>query len=322
MVIASRARCLAALAILLAAIAFPAQAEFPDKPVRIIVPFVAGGGADAIARVLADAMSKGLKQPVLVENRAGADSTIGSLSVAKSPPDGYTLLFGTNTGMSGAPFLHKNIGYDPVKDFTPISRIGYFAFFIVVNPELPVRTFGELVEYARANPGKVNYGTGNAMGVVANALIASAEKLEMTHVPYKGEAAVMPDLLGNRVQTLFATGFIVPHVREGKVRAIAAVLDSRSAALPDVPTIAEAGFPQLQIRGWAGFFAPAGVPPDIAARLSKEANDAINSPAVQEKLAQQGFVGRGSTPAELAAFTKAQLELWGAAVKQAGMQPD
>ena len=315
-------RTLVLLGLFLMAVVAPAGAEFPDKPIRIVVPFAAGGGADAVARLIAEPMSKRLRQPVLVENKPGGDSTIGSASVAKSPPDGYTLLFGTNTGMSGAPVLHRNIGYDPVKDFAPVSRVGYFAFFIVVNPQVPAQNLRQLIDYARANPGKIAYASGNAMGIVGNAVIASAEKLDMIHVPYKGEAAAMPDLLANRVQTLFATGFIVPHVREGRVRAVAAVLDARSAALPDVPTLAEAGFPQLQIRGWAGLFAPAGAPAEIIARLSSAANEALLLPAVQEQLAQQGFIGKGSTPEELAAYTKAQLDLWAAAVKTAGLQPD
>jgi tripartite-type tricarboxylate transporter receptor subunit TctC len=310
------------LAIVLASIAPPARAEFPDKPIRLVVPFAAGGGADATARAIAEALSKSLRQPVLVENKPGGDSTIGSLYVAKSPPDGYTLLFGTNTGMSGAPVLHRNIGYDPVKDLTPISMCGLFAFFLVVNPEVPAKTLKELIDLARANPGKLNYATGNAMGIVGTSQLMAAEKLEMIHVPYKGEAAAMPDLLGNRVQMLFATGFIVPHVREGRVRAITAILDNRSAALPDVPTIAEAGFPELAIRGWAGFFGPAGMPRDITARLSREINDALRSQAVQDQMALQGFVGKASTPAELAAFTKSQLDLWGTAVQAAGIKPD
>lgn len=313
---------LASLALLSLALAFPAHADYPDKPIKVIVPFAAGGGADTLARVIAEALSRKLGQPVLVENKAGGDSTIGSAFVAKSPPDGYTLLFGTNTGMSGAPFLHKNVGYDPMKDFTPVSQLGLFAFFLVVNPEFPPKTLQELVSYVRANPGKVNYASGNSMGIVATAQIARAYNLDMIHVPYKGEAPSMPDLLSNRVQMLFATGFIVPQVKEGKVRAIMAVLDERNAALPDVPTVAEAGFPELALRGWAGLFGPAGMPSDITGRLAKEVNEVLRTPPVQAQLAMQGFVGRGSTPTELSVFTKRQLDLWAAGVKAAGIQPD
>src|SRR5262249_26167360 len=159
-------------------------------------------------------------------------------------------------------------------------------------------------------------------GIIGSSQIALAEKLQMGHVPYKGENAALPDLLANRVQMLFATGFIVPHVREGKVRALAALLDARSAALPDVPTVEEAGFGGLKIRGWAGIFGPAGMPPEVTAQLSKEFNAALASKAVQDQLALQGFIGKGSTPAELGATTKAQLEQWGNAARAAGIKPD
>ena len=310
------------IALLLAAFVGVAAADYPDKPIHLIVPFAAGGGADTIARVVAEGLARNLKQPVLVENKAGGDSTIGSAFVAKSPSDGYTLLFGTNTGMSGAPALHRNIGYDPVRDFTPISQLGFFAFFLVVSPEVPVRTLRELVDYARANPGKLNYASGNAMGIVATAQLRAASNLDMVHVPYKGEAPALPDLISNRVQMLFATGFIVPHVKEGKVRAIVAVLDHRSAALPDVPTAAEAGWPDLAIRGWAGLFGPAGMPGEVIARLAKEVGEVLRLPAVHEQLALQGFIGGATTPAELAAFTRNQLERWAAAARVAGIQPD
>jgi tripartite-type tricarboxylate transporter receptor subunit TctC len=193
-----------------------ASAEYPDRPIRFVVPFAAGGGADALARAVADGMSKVLGQPVIVDDRPGGDATIGGIYVAKAAPDGYTILFASNTGFSGAPFLHRNVGYDPVKDFTPVSMLGMFPYFIVVNNEVPAKSLRELVEYARANPGKVNYASGNAMGIIATAQLAAAEKLQMVHVPYKGEAPAMPDLLSNRVQMIFNTGFIVPHVKEGR----------------------------------------------------------------------------------------------------------
>jgi tripartite-type tricarboxylate transporter receptor subunit TctC len=299
-----------------------ARAEYPEKPIHFVVPFAAGGGADALARAVGSGMAKVLGQPVIIDNKAGGDATIGSAYVANSPPDGYTILFGSNTGLSGAPALHRNIGYDAVKDFTPISMIGMFPYFLVVNPELPVKTLRELVDYARANPGKVNYASGNAMGIIATGQLVAAEKLDMTHVPYKGEAPAMPDLLSNRVQMIFNTGFIVPYVRDGRVRAIAAALDERNEALPDVPTMAEAGFPYIAIRGWAAVFGPAGLPLDITAKLSAAVNESLRMKDVRDQLALQGFPGKGSTPAELADFTKAQLQSWAAAVKAAAIQPD
>jgi tripartite-type tricarboxylate transporter receptor subunit TctC len=310
------------LVAMLALAAVAARADFPDKPIHFVVPFAAGGGADALARAVGGGMSKVLGQPVLIDNKGGGDATIGSAYVAKAAPDGYTILFGSNTGMSGAPALHRNIGYDPVRDFTPISMIGMFPYFLTVNRELPVKTLQELVDYARANPGKLNYASGNAMGIIATGQLAAAEKLDMQHVPYKGEAPAMPDLLSNRVQMIFTTGFIVPHVKDGRVRAIVAVLDERNDALPDVPTVVEAGFQYLSIRGWAAVFGPAGMPREVTAKLSAAVNEALRMADVKQQLALQGFPGKGSTPAELAEFTKVQLQSWAAAVKAAGIQPD
>ena len=303
-------------------LSLPAAAEYPDKPIRFIVPFAAGGGADSLARAVASGMSIALKQPVVIESKPGGDAVIGTNFVAKAPPDGYTILFGSNTGMSGAPALHKDVPYDPVRDFTPISMIGMFPYFLVVNNDFPARTLRELVDYARRYPGQVNYASGNAMGIIATGMLVASEKLDMTHVPYKGEAPAMPDLLSNRVQFIFTTGFIVPHVKDKRVRAIVAVLDERNDALPDVPTVAEAGFPSLNIRGWAAVFAPAGLPPAIAQKLSWAVNESLRMQVVKDQLAVQGFTGKGSTPAELGAFTKVQLESWAKAVKAAGIPPD
>jgi tripartite-type tricarboxylate transporter receptor subunit TctC len=309
--------------LLLLALAAPgARAEYPDRPIRLVVPFAAGGGADALARPVAEGMSKVLGQPVVVDNRAGGDAAIGSAFVAKAAPDGYTILLANATAFSGAPYLRRNIGYDPVRDFTPISMVGMFPYFITVNNELPAKTLGEFVAYVRAHPGKVNYASGNAMGIIATAQLAAAEKLEMVHVPYKSEAPALPDLLGNRVQMTFNTGFIVPHVKEGRVRAIAAVLDERNEALPDVPTVAEAGYPSLAIRGWAAIVGPAGLPRDIQMKLSNAVNESLRMDGTKKLLAVQGFPGKGSTPQELDAFIKAQLESWGSAVKAAGIQAD
>ena len=310
------------LATLLLALAAGDALAFPDKPIRIVVPFAAGGGADSLARAVGDGMSKHLNTPVLIENKPGGDATIGGTYVAKSAPDGYTLLFASNTGFSGAPYLMKEMPYDPVRDFTPISTFGVFAYFVSVNRDLPVKTMQELIEYARQNPGKVNYATGNAMGIIATGQLASTHRLEMTHVPYKGEAPAMPDLLSNRVQMIFTTGFIVPHVKDGRVRALAAVNDERIGALPDVPTIAEAGFPEIAVRGWAGLAGPAGLPPEVANKLSAAVNAALRMPTVQAQLAQHGFIGTGSTPAEMAQVVRDQLRLWGQAVKAAGIKPN
>jgi tripartite-type tricarboxylate transporter receptor subunit TctC len=311
-----------ALAALLAILVLPARAEYPDKPIHFVVPFAAGGGADALARAVGDGMSKYLKQTVIIDNRPGGDATIAGIYVKAQPADGYTILFGSNTGFSGAPALHKVVGYDPLKDFTPISMMGMFPYFLVVNRDLPVKTLRELVDYARAHPKELNYASGNAMGIVGTGQLIAAEKLQMTHVPYKGEAPAMNDLLSNRVQMIFTTGFIVPYVKDGRVRAVVAALDERNDALPDVPTVAESGFGYLAIRGWAGIFAPAGLPRDIQVKLNAAVNASLAMQSTKDALAMQGFPGKGSTPQELAEFTKAQLQSWAAGAQAAGIQPE
>src|SRR5258706_5523914 len=279
------------LAALLAALVpgLCAAAGYPDRPIRLIVPFAPGGGADATARIVAEHLGRALQQPVVVESKPGGDSTIGAEYVARAAPDGYTLLFGTNTAMSGAPALRKVVPYDPMRDFTHISLIGRFSYFLVTSNDFGPRSMKDLVAYARANPGKVNYASGNAMGIVATAQLASAEKLDMVHVPYKGEAAALVDLMTNRVQFMFTTGYIIPHVKDGKVRAISTVLDARGAALPDIPTVDEAGYPQISIRAWAGLFGPARMPRDVTQRLSSDLSAVLQLPAVQEQLATLGF---------------------------------
>ena len=313
---------LRATIVFLAALVLPAHAEYPDKPIKFIVPFAPGGGADSLARAVASGMAIALKQPVVIETKPGGDAMIGTAFVANAAPDGYTILFGSNTGLSGAPYLHKNVAYDPLKDFTPISLIGTFPYFLVVSNDLPVKSMRELVEYARANPGKLSYASGNAMGIIATGQLVAQEKLDMVHVPYKGEAPAMPDLYSNRVQMIFNTGFAIPHVKAGRARAIAAVNDERNDALPDVPTVAEAGFDYLALRGWAGVFGPPGMSPAVTQKLANAVNESLKMQMVKDQLAVQGFPGKGSTPAELGQFTKMQLESWGKAVKAAGIQPD
>jgi tripartite-type tricarboxylate transporter receptor subunit TctC len=299
-----------------------AAAGYPDHAIRLIVPFAPGGGADATARIVAEHLGHALHNPVVVESRAGGDGIIGADYVARSAPDGYTLFFGTNTAMSGAPALHRNVPYDPLRDFTPVSLIGRFSYFLVTSNDFGPRTLKELVDFARAHPGSVNYATGNAMGIVATAQLMASEHIDMVHVPYKGEAPALPDLIANRVQVMFATGYIIPHVKDHKVRAVATVLDQRGAALPEIPTVGESGYPQISVRSWAGLFAPAHMPREVAERLSREMIGVMRLPEVQEQLALQGFAGQGSTPEELADITREQLQLWGRAAREAGIKPE
>jgi len=313
-----------AFALVAALAAGPAAgADYPVRPVRIVMPFPAGSTADTVMRAVAQPLSLVLGQPVVVDNRPGADGAIAAEFVARSSPDGYTLLSAGNTQMLGVPLLRKNPSYDPVADFAPITPVVRFAFFLVVHPSVPAKTLSELVDYARANPGKLNYASGNVNGVLAASQLASLGGLRMVHVPYRGEPLAVPDLLQARVQMMFGSGGVTaPLIREGKLRALATLLPARSALLPDVPTVAEAGMPQLSITIWGGLFAPAKTPAEVVERLSGEVNAILRRAEVRAQLEKQATEPAGSTPAEFAAFLKQQLVDWGKAARDAGLKPE
>ena len=300
-----------------------AAAQHAGKAIRIIMPFPAGAAADSVARIVAPPLAQALGQPVVVDNRPGADGAIAAELAAKSPADGYTLLFAGNTQMLGVPTLRKNPPYDPLSDFAPITPVVRFAFFLVVHPSAPAQTLAELIEHARAHPGKLNYASGNVNGVLAAAQLMSAGKLDMVHVPYKGEPLAIPDLLDARVHLMFASGTVVaPLVREGKLRALATLLPARSSLLPGVPTVAEAGLPQLSVLIWGGLFGPAEMPKEGVERISREVNAILKRPEVLEQFQKQGVEPSGATPAEFAAFLKQQLADWGRAARDAGLKPE
>ena len=302
----------------------PALAQgFPNKPIRIVVPFPPGSATDSIARTLGASVSAAIGQPVIVDNKAGADGAIAGAEVARAAPDGYTLLMATNSPMSAVPALKKHPPYDPVADFTPITDVGRYTFFLVVHPSVPANTIGELIAYGKANPGKLNYATGNTTGIVSTALFMSLGGMQMVHVPYKGEPQAITDLLAGRVQFLVASAATTaPHVRDGKLRALAVTLEQRSPALPDVPTIAEAGMPAFKLTSWAGLFGPARMPADVAQRLNREFVAAIHRPDVQAAMAKQGFMLTGSSMDKLGTLVREQLESYRSTVKLAGIEPD
>jgi len=322
--------CLAALLVGLAATlastlaSTPALAQgFPNKPIRIVVPFPPGSATDSIARTLGASVSAAIGQPVIVDNKAGADGAIAGAEVARAAPDGYTLLMATNSPMSAVPALKKHPPYDPVADFTPITDVGRYTFFLVVHPSVPANTIGELIAYGKANPGKLNYATGNTTGIVSTALFMSLGGMQMVHVPYKGEPQAITDLLAGRVQFLVASAATTaPHVRDGKLRALAVTLEQRSPALPDVPTIGEAGMPAFKLTSWAGLFGPARMPADVAQRLNREFVAAIHRPDVQAAMARQGFMLTGSSMDKLGTLVREQLESYRSTVKLAGIEPD
>src|SRR5687767_7059085 len=300
-----------------------AQAQYPAKAVRVVVPFPAGSSTDIITRVLAQSVSQSIGQSVVVDNKAGADGAIAAAEVAKAPPDGYTLLMATNSPMSAVPAMKKSPPYDPVADFTPITDVGRYSFFIVVHPGVPAKTLGELIDYARANPGKLNYATGNTTGIVSSAYFATLAKVQLVHVPYKGEPQAMTDLVAGRVQLMFASSSTsVPQVREGRLRAIVTTLGKRSHLLPEVPTIGEAGMPQFSITSWAGLFGPAKMPREIVERLNKEFVAAMGRAEVQAAMQKQAFSLSPSSPGELAAFVKEQMESYRRILRAAGVEPE
>ena len=309
--------------IVLALFAAWAHAQFPAKPVRIVVPFPGGSATDSITRVLASAVSGTLGQPVVVENKAGADGAIAATEVAKAPADGYTLLMATNSPMSAVPALKKSPPYDPVADFTPITDVGRYSFFIVVHPDVPAKTLAELIAYAKANPGKLNYATGNTTGIVSSAFFASEAGIQLVHVPYKGEPQAITDLLAGRVQMMFSSvTTTAPHVREGRLRAIVTTTSRRTPLMPDVPTIAEGGMPQFSVTSWAGLFGPAKMPREVVERLNKEFVAAMRRPDVQGTMDKLAFSLNPSTPEQLGAFTKEQMESYRRILRAAGVQPE
>ena len=309
-----------ALSLALLLCAGPALSQYPNKPVRFIVGFPPGGSADPTTRILANALQEQMKQPFVVENRPGADSAIAAEQVTRLAPDGYTIFFGSNSAMTAAVALRKNPAYDPVKDFSQISLIGRATVIFYSHPSVPGTTLKEFIDYARANPGKLNYGTGNPLSILYNVQLMQATGISMLHVPYKGEGPLMPDIVAGRVHSSFLSqGTAISLAKEGKLRALAVLLKERSALLPEVPTIDEAGVPQVSVRQWAGIFGPPGMPRDIVLRLNAEVNAAIKRPEVVEKLRSYGYATEGSTPERLLEINRDDLALWRKLVKEAGI---
>jgi len=300
-----------------------AHAQFPAKPIRILVPFPAGSATDTVGRILATSVTGAIGQTVVVEAKAGADGAIAASEVAKAPPDGHTLLLATNSPLSAVPHLRKTPPYDALADFTPITDVGRYTFFIVVHPTLQSKTVGELIEQAKAHPGKINYATGNTTGIVSTAFFASQARIDMVHVPYRGEPQAITDLLAGRVHLMFASSSTtIAHIRDGRLRALATTLPRRSHLLPELQTIAEAGMPQFSVTSWAGLFGPAKLPREIVERLNKEFVAAMGRADVQAQMEKQAFLLSPSTPEQLGRLVREQFEAYRATLKAAGVQPE
>jgi tripartite-type tricarboxylate transporter receptor subunit TctC len=310
-------------ALALAGSALPIAAwpqAWPNKAVRLVVPYAAGGGVDTVGRAIAQQLTESLGQAVLIDNRPGANSVIGTEQVARSPADGHTLLV-TLVSHYAMPFLSRNVRYDPVKDFTPITIIGKAPQAMFVNPSTGIRSVKELIDYARKNPGKVSYATSGAgtSQHLGGELLNHAAGIDMAHVPYKGGPPAVTDLIAGQVSLMFETGpGILPHVRSGKLRALGVGSVRRSAATPDLPTIAEQGFPGFDGVAWIGFVAPAGVPRPIVDKLAAETAAIIALPEVRERLLALGAEPGWGTPDDFAAYMKSEIAKWGKVIKESG----
>ena len=304
---------------LLAPLPVLAQA-WPTRPVKLVVPYPPGGPTDIVARVVAERLSAQTGQTFIVDNRAGAGGNLGAELVAKAPPDGYTLLVAT-TAHAINKSLFKNLHYDVQRDFSAVSLLTQGPLVLVVNPDFPAKTVGELIALARARPKSVSFASsGNGQSThLAAELFASMAGAPMTHVPYKGSAPALNDLIAGQVPVMFDTMLsAMPHVKSGRLRALAVTGAQRSPAAPELPTLAESGLPGYQAYAWNGLLAPAGTPPAVIGRLSEELKTALSQSAVQEKFSAQGFAATWTAPAQTAAFVQSEVEKWAVTVQQSG----
>jgi tripartite-type tricarboxylate transporter receptor subunit TctC len=297
---------------------------YPAKPVRLVVPFPPGGSTDIVARIVALKLGERLGQQVVVENRGGAGGTIGTEAVAKSPPDGHTLVLGTTSTHVVAPSVYQKIGYDPIKDFAPISLLAVTPYLLVVNPEVKVGSLKEFIGYVKARPGKLNYasaGTGSTTHL-AMEMLKSEAGMYIVHIPYNGNGPAGTAVISGQVEILFGSlPAVLPHAKSGRVRPIAVGTPKRSPSLPEVPTVAESGFPGFDASLWLAIMAPAGTPPAVIDRLHKETLAAIASPDAADALTKAGAEPVTSTPAELAGMVKDGVAKYAKVIKQAGVQP-
>ena len=314
-------RLLVAIGLTLAATGASAQ-PYPSKPITIVVPFGAGSGTDSIARIIGQYLQNALNQSVVIENKVGASGVLAATYVARAAPDGYTLLMATNSTHSANPHLFKSLSYDPVKDFAPVARAGSYVFMLVVNPAVPARTLPELVAYAKANPGKLTYASGNTTGIVAGETLKSKAGIDVLHIPYKSTPPALNDVLGGRVSMMFidlAPG--LEHVRAGTLRPLAVTTKERSALLPDLPSLAEAGIQGYDVTSYAALFAPAGTPKEIVDKLNAEIQKIIANPDAKARIAITGFDAFSGPPETLATFVQSELVNWGKLIKDAGIEP-
>jgi tripartite-type tricarboxylate transporter receptor subunit TctC len=299
------------------------KTDFPNKPVRVIVPVAAGGPTDIVARMLADSLSKMWGQQVFVENKGGAGTNIGNEYAARSDPDGYTVLFATSS-LAVNTSLYRSLSYDPVADFAPVSLVTELAYFVFVPNSSPAKTMKEFIAHAKANPGKLTMaspGTGSAP-FLAEMLFLQMAGLQMTHIPYRGASPAFNDLIPGRVDCYFGSGQLLSYSRSGQVRVLASSGAKRDAAAPEVPTIAEAGVPGYKVTAWQALFAPARTPPEIVRKISADTVTALADPAIKDKLAATGYEAGGSSPEALEKLLKSEIIQWSTVIKSIGLKID
>jgi tripartite-type tricarboxylate transporter receptor subunit TctC len=314
-----------AVACALLALAQGAPAQYPAKPIRLVVPFPAGESVDATARLVGQSWSAALGQQIVVDNRGGAGGTIGSEAVAKSAPDGYTILWGNSGPLAIGPGLYKKLGYDVTKDFAPVSLVATLPFVLFASPMLPANSAGELVAYAKAHPGEINFGStgvGSGLHLIAE-LFKTEAGIRIVHVPYKGVAQALPEIMSGKVQIAFNTiPAFLPHVRAGRLKALMITASSRSPLLPEVPTAPEAGLPGVIGTGWHAVVAPAGTPRDIVAKLNQTLAATVAAPDMRNALVAQGAQPVGGSPEELRAFMQDEAKKWARVIEVSGARAD
>lgn len=296
---------------------------YPTRPIKLVVPYAPGGGADSVARIVAKKVSENIGQSIVIENKGGAGAILGTDQVAKAEPDGYMLLLGQSGPISINPAVYKTLPYDPIRDFAPITMTTGYPYILVVNADLPAKTLQEFVALARARPGTMNYGStgvGAANHLVAE-LFNSKAGLKMTHVPYRGTALAVGDLLAGTLTMVFGDPVsVLPHIKSGKLRALAVTSAQRSPVSPEVPTVAESGYPGFEALAWHGILAPAKTPPEIVSRLNAEFVKALADPATRDLLVNQALAPVGNSPQAFADFIKADIAIWKAVAADAKIQ--
>jgi len=318
---------LAAMAV--AAVAHPAlaadAAAFPSKPVRLIVPFTPGGSTDILARAIGQKLSESWRQPVVIENRPGAGGAIGMELAAKAPADGTTMVMGHIGTLAANPALYRSLSYDPVRDFAPVTLVAMVPNVLVVGPAVPSRSVAEFVALAKSKPGKLDYGSGGngSAAHLAMEYFKLKAGVDLQHVPYKGTAPALTDLLGGQIAVIL-TGLppVLQHVKSGKLRILGVASRERLAAFPEIPTIAESGVPGFEATQWYGLLVPAATPKDIVAKIQRDTAAALRDPAVNERLASEGAEPVGNTPEQFGTFIRSEIELWGKVIRATGMKAE